>query len=176
MKKYVILALAVLGLIKVLSVRIIDVREHKICPLVAATEAIAPKEVDVFLKQWAEYVKRGYKEKVPENFLADEVNMADRLPWDVRFWMDVKCIEPKRFFYVEQRLRSILKAEDLKKHTDGVVAILSAQMNSGMDAEKRKWYQDLIEKQEKLPKIEGVTDEELEMVKGREQEIKEILK
>lgn len=176
MKKYVILALAVFVLIKVLPVRVIDVRVSRVCPIVATSEVITPKETDVFLKQWAEYVKRGYRAKVPENFLADEVNMADRLPWQVRFWMESKCIDPKRFFYVEQRIRSILKAEALKKHTDGVAAILSAQMNAGMNEEKQKWYQDLIEKQQKLPKIEGVTDEELEMFNGREDEIEALLK
>lgn len=176
MKKYVILALAVFVLIKVLPVRVIDVRVSRVCPIVATSEVITPKETDVFLRQWKEYVKRGYRAKVPENFLADEVNMADRLPWQVRFWMKTKCIDPKRFFYVEQRLRSILKAEDLKKHTDGVVAILSAQMKSETDAEKIEWYKDLIKKQNELPKIEGVTDEELAIVKNHGNEIKEILK
>jgi len=176
MKKYVILALAVFVLIKVLPVRVIDVRVSRVCPIVATSEVITPKETDVFLRQWEEYVKHGYRAKVPENFLSDEVNMADRLPWYVRSWMKTKCIDPKRFFYVEQRLRSILKAEDLKKHTDGVVAILSAQMKSETDAEKIEWYKDLIKKQNELPKIEGVTDEELAMVKNHEDEIKEILK
>ena len=176
MKKYVILILVLLGVFKILSLRIIDIHVRKVCPIVANTIEINPKEANVFFKQWAEYVNRGYREKVPENFLVDEVNMADRLPWIVRFWMAKKCIDPKRFFYIEQRVRSILKALEMKRHTDGVIAILSMQMASEADENKKAWYADLIEKQKQLAKIEGITDAEIEMTKDREHEIRELLK
>lgn len=176
MKKYVILILVFLGIFKILSLRIIDIHVRKICPIVATTQEVNLKEVNVFFKQWAEYVNRGYKERVPENFLSDEVNMADRLPWTVRFWMAKNCIDPKRFYYIEQRLRSILKAHEMKRHTDGVIAILSMQMASETDENKKAWYADLIEKQKQLAKIEGVTDEEIEMTRDKENEIRELLK
>lgn len=175
-KKYVILFVVLFCLFKILTTRLIDLRVKRICPLVATSQTISAKEADVFLTQWAEYIKRGYFQKVPENFLTDQVNMADRLPWVVRFWMAENCIDPQRFYYTEQRFRSILKACQLKKHTDSVVAILSTQITDDMDENKRKWYENMIEKQKSLPKIEGVTDEEMELVKSREQEIKELFK
>lgn len=176
MKRYIILVLVLLGLYKVLATPLIEVRARRVCPIVPHTTEINPKEADLFFKQWAEYVNRGYKQKVPEDFSVDEKNMADRLPWIVRFWMAKNCIDPKRFYYVEQRFRSILKTCALKKHTDAVASVLEKQMAAGMDEEKQKWYQDLIEKQHQLPQIEGITDAELEMVKGHEQDIEELLK
>lgn len=176
MKRYIILILVLFCLVKILTTRVIEIRAKKLCPIVAISEVINPKEANVFFKQWGEYVNRGYREKVPEDFSTDEIKMADRLPWVVRFWMAANCIDSKRFFYTEQRIRSILKALALKKHTDGVAAVLSAQIKDGMDEEKKKWYQELIEKQHALPKIEGVTDEEIEMIQGREKEIEELLK
>lgn len=176
MKRYVILVLVLLGVFKILSLRIIDIRVRKVCPIVATATEINSKEAKIFLRQWAEYVNRGYKEKVPENFSSDEVNMADRLPWIVRLWMEKKCIDPKRFFYTEQRFRSILKAHEMKRHTDGVIAILSMQMATEQDENKKAWYADLIEKQRQLAKIEGITDAEIEMTKDREHEIRELLK
>lgn len=176
MKRYIILILVVLGVLKILSTRIIDIHVRKVCPIVTSTTEINPKEANVFFKQWAEYVNRGYRQKVPEDFRTDEINMADRLPWIVRSWMAKRCIDPKRFFYVEQRMRSILKAHEMKRHTDGVIAILSAQMATDTDENRREWYRDLIEKQKQLAKIEGVTDEEIEMTKDREREIRELLK
>ena len=176
MKRYVILVLVLLGLIKVLSTKVVEIRVKRVCPLVPTAETLTSHEADTFLRQWTEYVNRGYRNKVPEDFSSDEVNISDRLPWIVRFWMAKNCIDPKRFYYTEQRFRSILKTHELKKHADAVISILSAQMAEGVDADKKAWYEDLIEKQKKLPKIEGVTDDELNMIKGREQEIEKLLK
>lgn len=175
-KKYIILFVVLCCVYKILATRIIDIRAKRTCPLVASSETVSAKELDVFLRQWAKYIKHGYLQKVPENFWTDEVNMADRLPWVVRFWMAESCIDPQRFYYTEQRVRSILKACQLKKHTDGVVAILSMQITDDMDENKKQWYENLIEKQNTLPKIEGVTDEEIELVKSREEEIKALFK
>ena len=175
MKRYIILILACCGLYKVLTTRLIDLRVHKICPLVQTSEEISEKEANVFFKQWAEYKKQGYIKKVPENFAFDEVNMADRIPWLVKLWMDKHCINPKRFYYTEQRFRAILKASDMQKHTQSVIKILSSQMADNMDEAKKQWYRDLIAEQEQMVKIEGVTDRELHLLDGREEEVRELL-
>lgn len=175
MKRYIILIVVCLGLFKLFTTRQIDIRVHQICPIVQTSETISGKEAQLFLEQWQEYKNRGYMKKVPENFAFDEVEAMNRLPWLVKLWMDKNCIDPKRFYYTEQRLRTILKAYDMQKHTQGVIAILSEQMTQDMDQSKRAWYESLIEEQKQMAKVEGVLAEELKIVDGRTDEIQMLL-
>ena len=175
MKKYVILTVVCVGLFKILTTRLIDFLVHKVCPIVQTSETISRKEADFFFQKWQEYKMRGYVEKVPENFAFDEVNMVDRLPWIVKLWMDKNCIDASRFYYTEQRMRAALKAYDIRKHAESVIAILSEQITPDMDAGQKEWYKTLIEDQKKMVKIEGVTDEELKIVEGREKQLQKLL-
>lgn len=175
MKKYVILILVLCVLCRVLITRIIDIKINRVCPLVPTSEEISKKEANVFLSQWNEYVSKGYIDKVPEDFLHDTTKPTDRLPFIVKLWFDKNCINPHRFYYVEQRLRAILKAYDLQKHGQAVIDILRTQIRSDMSQEEKKWYEGLIEEQKHLAKVEGVSMDELQIVSDRAEQIKEIL-
>lgn len=151
-------------------------RFSKVCPLVQISDTISAKEAELFLKQWTEYVERGYMAKVPEDFEFDHQETAARVPWMLKLWFDKNCINPERFYYTEQRFRTILKAYELKKHTSRVIDVLSAQMTPDMNEAQRQWYQDLIEEQKQMSRVEGVTDEELSIVEGRDSQIRELLR
>ncbi len=176
MKRYVILVLSLFFLLKILTVRLIDVDIKRVCPVTPTTDIVSKTEAEVFLKDWQAYVARGYEQKVPEDFTYDGTDITERLPWIVKAWFEKECIDAKRFYYVEQRLRSALKAYDLKKHTDNVIAVLSAQMSLKMDKEKRQWYEDIIEQQKRMSEVAGIGDEEFEFIRLNEIRIREILK
>lgn len=176
MKRYLILALTLLLVLKIITSRIIDLRFSKICPLVQTSTQISSKEAEVFFANWVEYINRGYMAKVPEDFAFDNQNTFERIPWIVKLWFDKNCINPERFYYTEQRMRTILKAYEMKKHNQRVIEVLKSQMNEDMDEKQKQWYQDLIEEQEQMSKIEGVTDEELSIIEGRENQIRDVLR
>ncbi|HCU59189.1 MAG TPA: hypothetical protein DIC64_04325 [Alphaproteobacteria bacterium] len=175
-KKYLILFVSIIFVWKLLSIRIIDLRFSKVCPIVQTSDVISAKEAELFLKQWGEYAKRGYMAKVPEEFAFDNEATAERIPWIVKLWFEKNCINPQRFYYTEQRLRTILKAYELKKHTLRVIDVLESQIQSDMSESQKQWYQDLIEEQKQMSKVEGIRDEELAIVEGRDSQIREILR
>ncbi len=174
--EYFILVLLFLFVFKLLTTRLIDVRVRKVCPLTPTSETISSKEAEIFLKQWQEYVKRGYMAKVPEDFSFDGVKPEDRLPWIVQKWFEKNCINPQRFYYTEQRFRSILKAQELLKHTERVIDVIETQSKTSTDAAQKQWYDSLIAEQKQMSKVEGISDEELAIVAGREGKIREILR
>lgn len=174
--EYFILVLLFLFVFKLLATRLIDVRIHKICPLTPTSETISAKEAEIFLQQWQAYVKRGYMAKVPEDFAFDGVKPEERLPWIVQKWFEKNCINPQRFYYTEQRFRTILKAQELLKHTERVIDVIETQSKMTGDATQKQWYDSLIAEQKQMSKVEGVSEEELAIVAGREGKIREILR
>ena len=176
MKRYVILVLSFALLIKMVMTPIVDINIKRVCPITPTTESVAASEATVFLKNWEDYKTRGYEQKIPENFAYDATDVTKRLPWIVKMWFEKECIDAKRFYYVEQRLRSALKAYDLKKHTDNVIAVLSSQMTPKMDEQKRQWYQSMIEDQKRMAEVEGITDEEFEFIRLNEPYVRKVLK
>ena len=176
MKRYLLLACCFLLLLKFLSIRVIELRFSRLCPIVQTTDAVSAKEVDLFLNQWSEYVKRGYMAKIPEDFSFDNQNASERVPFIVKLWFDKNCIDPKRFFYVEQRLRTILKAYELQRHTQRVIDVLSSQITPDMNEAKKQWYQNLIEEQKQMSKIEGISQKEIAIIEGRDAQVREILR
>ncbi|MBR6409609.1 MAG: hypothetical protein IKS23_05180 [Alphaproteobacteria bacterium] len=174
--EYLIFGLLFLFVINLLTTRLIDVRVRKICPIVQQTRTISSKEAEVFLTHWQEYVKRGYMAKVPEDFAFDGVRPEERLPWIVQKWFEKRCIDPKRFYYTEQRFRSILKAQELLKHTQRVIDVFESQIEATKDETQKQWYRTLIEEQKQMSKVEGISDDELAIVAGREGKIREILR
>ncbi len=174
MKRYIILTLSLVFLVWFVSFPRVEISFKRRCPLVPTETALSKNEVLVFLEKFKMYKSKGFDTKVPENFAYDDTSVLNRLPWIVKKWFEKNCIEPARFYYVEQRLRTILKAYQLKKHTNGVIAILSSQMNTNMTAEQKAWYKNMITEQEKISSVENISDAELEIAKTYETQIKNL--
>jgi len=175
MKRYIILVLICLFLVWFISSPRVKISLKRACPIAPTSQSISENEANIFLKQFQEYKSRGYHKKVIENFSFDETSTDKRLPWIVKKWFEVNCINPTRFYYVEQRLHTILKAQSHKNHTDNVISVISEMITPEIDEEKRDWYLSIIEGLKKISKIEGITASELEIIKNREKEISNIL-
>ena len=98
-----------------------------------------------------------------------------RLPRDVKIWFHKQCWEPARFFYVEQRLQAVINTVRLKKHTDGVKKVLTDLLQSENDEVKIQSYKDMLAMQDKIVNVENVTEDEVALVSGREDEFGDVL-
>lgn len=172
---YTILLLAVIILIHIFCIRVIDMRFHGKCPIPYDTVQISEDEADAFFKNWADYVSRGYNYQVKENSLYYDQEISKQLPWIVRLWFEKRCISADRFYYVEQRMRNIIRTHDLKDHADGVADILKSEMAEGVSNSKSRWYKNVIDEQYQLADVEKITSAELKMIEGHEETIRKIL-
>lgn len=177
-KRYLILFLAALLIIKVLSFKLVDYTTptfKKQCDPMQTEEFLTAYELDAFLPVWSEYLSSGEKDKVSDKISLLSGNISENLPLDVKIWFSRHCWEPERFFYVEQRLQAIVNTVRLKKHTDGVKQVLSELLQSEKNDEKLAEYKAMAEIQDKIANIENVTEDEIALVKGKENLFEDVL-
>lgn len=177
-KKYLILLLAFLLVLKVFSCRLVDYETEgfkKQCPSVSTLVVVTDNEVEAFLPLWQEYIKSGMSKEVSDKISLISGDFAEKLPLRIQVWLNKHCWTPERFFYVEQRLQAILRTLYLQQHTSAVKQVLTEQMENETDEDKVKMYQDMIVIQDKISGIEGVTSSEISLVQKRQKQIENIL-
>lgn len=177
-KRYLVLLMAFLLLMKVFSCRLVDynfsfVRESCL-PLSSATE-ISLMEANAFLAVWSEYMAEGLNNDISDKVSLISGELKTALPWKVNFWLNRHCWTAERFYYVEQRLRAIIRTLYLREHTQVVKEILSVQMKNEIDENKKASYQSMIDMQDAIANVEVVSEAELQIVRGREQLIENVL-
>ena len=173
-KKYLILFLTALLLIKVLSCDVLPESTelvHPRCESMNEAAELTFKEINSFLDIWAEYVKNGYDKEVSDKVSLISGDIVNDIPLNVKLWFNSKCWVIKRFYYVEDRLRAALHTLYLKRHSAAILAIL----NERMTEENEEQYKQMIEMQNKIANIEQISDEELKMVESKEAQIIKIL-
>ncbi len=177
-KRLSVLLLACLLLAKVLSGRLVDYSLPEVpsrCPPMQSTKEISADELSHFLKTWTAYFENKIDLDEPDKVSLSTDKPSQKASWRAKMFFDHNCWDMDRFFYVEQRVRSIVNTVYLKKHTVGVIEVLHQLMAQEGDQAKRAAYQEMINMQEMIANIEHVSDDEVNMVKGREEKIREIL-
>ena len=172
--RYIILLIAFVLILRVLSFSIAPNKGYDTetrCPPMSTAEQISFIEIDKFLKDWVEYVEKGYYEKVSEKISLRDGDIEDNLPMSVKLWFDMKCWKAERFFYIEDRLKASINTLYLRRHSASILAILNERITSENESE----YQNIIDMQKKIANIENISDEELKIVEMREAEIAKIL-
>lgn len=178
MKRYLILILAFLLVVKVFSCHLVESDTKGVsedCPAVSHSREISKYEFDKFLETWSLYMREGYAQKVSDKISLAEGLPSENLPWILRYWLQRRCWDTDRFYYVEQRVRAVLSTSYLQKHTSEVAAILENQAENEDDEAKKEAYQDMLAIQSKIANVEGVSESELSFVKGREELIEQVL-
>ena len=145
------------------------------CPPMAVTTEISAEETEKFLPLWSEYMAQGLNTDVSDKVSLMSGDLETALPWPVNFWLNKNCWTAERFYYVEQRLRSILRTLYLREHTRAVKEILLQQLKSETDEAKKASYQNMIDMQDTIANVEAVSEEELNIVRSREQLIEDVL-
>lgn len=177
-KRYAILILAMLLLARVLSCRLVDYKPADFpqrCPDVPAAEQISAEEMEKFLKTWSEYMQKGLNKEIADQVSLMESHPSAKVPWKINFFLNRECWDTDRFYYVEQRVRSIIHTHYLKAHTSEVAAVLKKELASEQDPAKKAAYQEMIAMQDKIANIEGIGADELKLVSGREETVERIL-
>lgn len=174
MKKKIVLFVVLVLLVWLVSCPIVDIARTKNCPPPETKQTLSAKETDVFLSHFREYVARGLNKEVPEEFYTDEQKPHERLPFFVRAWFNKKCIAPERFYYVEQRLRAIVKILDAKETFERLQSHLKEQdaFAGGREKKQDSAYENV---QKEALNTEFISKEEFEMVRKREDKIRALL-
>ncbi len=173
-KRYIVLFLAFLLILRVLSCNIVSQspKENKPrCKPMNNEKEISIQETNEFLKLWAEYVEKGYNKKVSDKISLMDGGLEEHLPLSVKLWFNGKCWTAERFYYIEDRLRASIQTLYLKRHSASILAILNERMSGGDTSE----YQNFIDMQNKIANIENISEKELDYVQMREAEIVNIL-
>jgi len=178
LKRLSVLLLACLLLAKVLSGRLVDYSLPEVpnrCPLMQSTKEISADELEHFLKTWTAYLENKIDLDEPDKVSLSTDKPSQKVSWRAKMFFDHNCWDVDRFFYVEQRVRSIVNTLYLKKHTTEVAEVLRQLMALEGDSAKRAAYQEMIDMQDKIANIEHVSDAELALVEGKEGQISVIL-
>lgn len=144
-------------------------------PLHANLPIVTFNEMDDFLALWSEYLTKRIGKAGGYQISLSNQELKKSLPRRTTDWIENQNWEVRRFFYVEQRLRSIIKAADLKNQGAASRENLQKRIAETEDKETVESLKKLLEQQENLYKIENVTEGEINMVQSHLEVIKDIL-
>lgn len=177
-RKKIILVLVLLVFYKVMTSSVSGVEftpQKTSCIPPVKGEEITFEELNSFLAVWPQYAIQGFEVPDPRQISTFADMPSQALPWKIRFWLFKHCWDSDRFYYVEQRIRQIIQTSRLRRHNNDVIALLEKIMAEDGGNGKAEIYQQMIERQQKITGVERISEQELELVRGRENDIEEIL-
>ena len=120
-------------------------------------EVITPKEVNAFLDVWPEFLQTNAANGEASQLSLANGKASEVLSPSLKRWFEVKGWDVDRFFYVEQRLRAIIKTEMLLSNIQNNKKLLEKGRDSNL--------KNIINEQERQVNAEKVSTEELEMIR-----------
>ena len=140
------------------------------------TVEISQAELQAFIPVWTEYLER--EKSKPNNYIPSmsATQPEESLDKETQEWLLRRQWRPKRFFYVEQRLLTIIKTLELNQQTAQNIANLQNQRASlqqqkaqGVESTKQmlsleSGLENMIRAQQLRVNIEHITPEELQLV------------
>ncbi len=151
------------------------------------SKEISESELKAFLPVWADYMQQNISElgKRPVSLAsgAPEDNLSD----EAKEWLLRRLWYPKRFFYVEQRLRAILKTLDQQEQSNALIADLSKQYEelSVQQAQnvipdpkltsQMSGIENMIHQQQQQQNVEQISDAELNLIAPMKAAVKDTL-
>ena len=151
------------------------------------SKEISKPELMAFLPVWSDYMQQNISElgKRPVSLAsgAPEDNLSD----EAKEWLLRRLWYPKRFFYVEQRLRSILKTIDQQEQSNALIADLSRQYEelSAQQAQNptpdpsleslMSGIQNMIHLQQQKQNVEKISDAEIKLITPMKSVVKDAL-
>lgn len=151
------------------------------------SKEISEQELMAFLPVWSDYMQQNISElgKRPVSLAsgAPEDNLSD----EAKEWLLRRLWYPKRFFYVEQRLRAILKTIDYQEQNDLLISDLSRQYEelSTQQAQNptpdpsleslMSGIENMIHLQQQKQNVEQISEEELKLITPMKSAVKDAL-
>ncbi len=136
----------------------------------AADEKITPQEMKSFLAIWSQFMQKDLSRSGIQQLSLASGKPSEVLPAPLLRWLKGEGWNADRFFFVEQRLRVIVKTAVLKRNLEANQKMLSSVKGKDQENMRR-----IIEEQERQVNAEKVTPEELNLVSGNLYQINAIL-
>lgn len=138
---------------------------------VVSPDIVSPEEMDAFLQVWSEYMH----DKISRQS-SRQISLSTKEPSsELVKWLNKRGWDVERFFFVEQRLASVVKSAFLKKHSVDTIKVLEIQLAAEKDPQIRANIENVIKSQQQLMNVEKVSDGEINMVLPDLNNISEIL-
>lgn len=139
-------------------------------------EPIGKGEMNSFLDVWEDYVNSWISNiGVRQLSLTTSTRPDKKMPYLTKAWLNRRGWEVDRFFYVEQRMRAIVKTLEAEDRAQKTIDLLEKQMKYETSGGSIENIKRLIAYQESIINIEKVTKKEKEMVRPRLEEISKLL-
>lgn len=126
-------------------------------------ESVNQEELGKFLQTWSEYLDSEISNDISQLSLSSE-----KIPATTVKWLEKRDWNAERFFYVEQRIKAIVRTAQLRDHSQKMIKILQPQSGN-------PHVNELIEMQKQNFNLEKVTEEEIDLVNDNLGYINEIL-
>ncbi|MFV0627323.1 MAG: hypothetical protein ACK5N8_08250 [Alphaproteobacteria bacterium] len=145
-------------------------------PEVFVGEPITPNEINSFLEVWPDYVNSWVSHfGVSQLSLTNSDNIKKKTPYITIIWLNRRGWEVDRFFYVEQRLKSIVRSAQAEEHVRETIFLLEKKLQQETDGSARQNVEAMMKYHQKSLNVEKVSQAEIKMVQPRLSEISEIL-
>ena len=136
-------------------------------------EQVSFDEMNSFLEVWSQYCAKGYPEIIGSGVSIYNEAIEEAVPQNIYIWLKRRDWTVKRFYYVEERMRSIVKAAILTQHMENNRLML--RHPGGLNSEALKNLKSIVDEQEEKFSIREVSKEEVEMVRGNLSLVDDIL-
>ncbi len=150
----------------------VPVEEEKEVAVEVSQDVVQEDEMKEFLTVWSEYIYSGTSRK-----MSLKLSLSDKeIPTELKKWLKKHgWKDVDRFFYVEQRLASVVKSVYLQKHAESTIKVLERQLGEEKNEQVANNIRKVISEQKKMTKVENVSQQEIDMVKPNVDKIREIL-
>lgn len=151
------------------------------------TKEISRQELMAFLPVWSDYMQQNISELEKHPVSLASGAPEENLSAEAKEWLLRRLWYPKRFFYVEQRLRAILKTIEYQEQSKDLIESLTKQyqtletiqaQNITPDPQltsQMSGIQNMIEEQQRKQNVEQITPEEIKMIEPIQAVIRETL-
>lgn len=151
------------------------------------TAEINSEELKEFLPVWSDYVQHNISDMGRQAVSLSSGRPEDNLSPQATEWLLRRKWRPQRFFYVEQRLRVILKTLAYRRQSENMIDSLNRQLAelqkkqsetnifNPQIASLSNSIENLIREQKARINVEKITPEELELVKPLQVVLREVL-
>lgn len=128
-----------------------------------STETVSHNEMNNFLLVWSKYL-RSDASKIGARQLSLTTGLAsEKFPIKTINWLAKEGWNADRFFYVEQRMKAIVKSAFLQEHIKSTINTLQSQASGSADSYGRN-AQQMIDEQRQRLNVEKISQDELNMV------------
>lgn len=148
---------------------------------------VGKEELMAFLPVWSDYVQQNISELGQKPVSLESGRPEDNLSPKAQEWLLRRGWHPRRFFYVEQRLRAALKTLQCRRHGAEVVKSLQDQLDDLREQQSLTMQPDprimslensienMIREQQARADIEKISPAELELVEPLQPVLREVL-